>query len=150
MSLTAEIESAPLIEPDCLSHGTLECVDLEKTRKFYEQFLGVNVIRHAEAAMGFWCGGDWFIACVGSGAEPAMQPFANRWGLEVGTAAEVDDAHAAAVRDQEKWEIRQVNDIVQQDGVRSFALQDLDGNWWDIVYRDHRLFDDVFARGDVA
>ena len=36
---------APVLQIAMLSHGTLECRDLEKTREFYERFLGLEVVR---------------------------------------------------------------------------------------------------------
>jgi catechol 2,3-dioxygenase-like lactoylglutathione lyase family enzyme len=137
---------ASLIEPVCLSHGTLECRDLNKTRRFYSEFLGVDVIRHAEAAMGTWCGGDWFIACVGAGDGVSPQPYANRWGLEVGSEEDVDAARDAALAQGADYEIGEITAIKDDGDTRAFALCDLDGNWWEILYRrGGRLFDREFA-----
>lgn len=139
-------ETLPLIEPVCLSHGTLECRDLTPTRRFYTEFLGVDVIRHAEVAMGTWCGGDWFIACVGAGESATPQPYENRWGLSVETPDEVDEAHAAAKAQSTKYDIQDVLDIEDDGDIRRFSLRDLDGNWWEIHHRRNaRLFDDYFA-----
>ena len=147
-STTKDAGTYPLIEPVCLSHGTLECRDLNETRRFYTEFLGVDVIRHAEQAMGTWCGGDWFIACVGAGENATPQPFENRWGLEVETLGEVDAGHAAARAQSGEYGIQQVLPIEDDGNVRRFSLQDLDGNWWEILHRrEGRLFDDYFADG---
>ena len=144
------VAERPLIEPVCLSHGTLECRDLNETRLFYTEFLGVDVIRHAEGAMGTWCGGDWFIACVGAGDSATPQPFANRWGLEVESEEEVDAAHGAAHASREKYHIQEILEVEDDDVCRRFSLQDLDGNWWEILHRRGRLFDDLFASAESA
>ena len=44
-----EVEVAKKIEPALklkfLSHGTLESIDLDQTRRFYEEFLGLEVVK---------------------------------------------------------------------------------------------------------
>lgn len=140
----------PVLNPVCFSHGTLEVKDLPKTQKFYKEFLGISAIRHAPQAMGASKGGDWFIACVSVGENATPQPYANRWGLDVKTPDEVDAARAAALAQKEQWGIQVITDISYGEGERYFALQDLDGNWWEIIHRDPAKFDKIFARGDVA
>jgi len=45
----------PTLSLKFLSHGTLESKDLDFTRKFYEEFLGLEVVR----ATRFPFGADW-------------------------------------------------------------------------------------------
>ncbi|MGH7088491.1 MAG: hypothetical protein ACREFQ_06280, partial [Stellaceae bacterium] len=69
----------------------------------------------------------------------------NRWGLRVASAAEVEAAHQAAMAQQQDWEIRQVLPLARDArGASSFALQDLDGNWWEIYHRPGQLYDALF------
>ena len=35
----------PMIKPELLSHGTIECSDIAATRRFLAEFLGVDVVR---------------------------------------------------------------------------------------------------------
>jgi catechol-2,3-dioxygenase len=42
-----------IVKPYALTHGTLECRSLRETRKFYEEFLGLEVVRHAPPGMMF-------------------------------------------------------------------------------------------------
>lgn len=56
-----------VVKPYCMSHGTLLCRDLKKTRKFYEEFLGLEVVRHSVPSMVFRCGHKFHVACVQMG-----------------------------------------------------------------------------------
>ena len=62
----------------------------------------------------------------------------------MGTAQEVDQAHAAALAEKDKWEILEIQSIRQEDTTRSFQLRDFNGNWWEIYHRPGHLYDDVF------
>ena len=45
-----------VVRPYVLSHGTLECYNLRDSRTFYEEFLGLECVRHARPAMAVRCG----------------------------------------------------------------------------------------------
>ncbi len=47
-----------------LSHGTLESKDLDFTRRFYEEFMGFEVIRPAKIALWIRLGGNNIYAVV--------------------------------------------------------------------------------------
>ena len=47
-----------------------------------------------------------------------------------------------------KYKIRQVLDVVNQHGVYSFYMEDLDHNWWEIQHYDGFQHDDMFEFGD--
>ena len=47
-----------------LSHGTIESTDTEKSRKFYEDFLGLDVIRTSPISLLLRLGGTNALACV--------------------------------------------------------------------------------------
>ena len=48
--------SEPLNRPKILSHGTLECRDMAATRRFYEEFLGLETVRHSKNSFKFRLG----------------------------------------------------------------------------------------------
>lgn len=37
----------PVVKPYTITHGTMECHNIKETRKFLEEFLGLEVVRHA-------------------------------------------------------------------------------------------------------
>jgi len=144
-------EPTQLLDVTSFSHGTLGVRDAVRTQRFYKEFLGLHSVRKANGTQYVWLGGEWIIACLPTGKEPKQkQGIENRWALQVASAAEVEAAHAAALAGQEEWEIGQVLPVRQDGEAHSFCLQDLDGNWWEIYHRPGHLYDDLFARGNLA
>ncbi|HKQ28457.1 MAG TPA: VOC family protein, partial [Burkholderiales bacterium] len=81
-----------MAELDCitfLSHGTLESRDLEKTRAFYEQCLGMQTIRTSPVSLMIRLGGNNTIAVVQNPRKPEM-PLLNHNGLDVPSREDVD------------------------------------------------------------
>jgi len=138
-----------IVEPYCLSHGTLECRDLKQSRRFYEEFLGLECVRHAITAMSVRLGMRFHIVCVQVGDQVHPCHVLNHWGLDVTSRAAVDDAHSKALAHQEAYGIRRVLDVHDMHGVYSFYLEDLDHNWWEVQHYDNGfLHDDYFDFGD--
>jgi catechol 2,3-dioxygenase-like lactoylglutathione lyase family enzyme len=127
------------------SHGTLGVKDGVRTQRFYKEFLGLNSVRKANGTQYIWLGGEWIVACLPVPRGPQPQGLENRWALRVATQEEVDAAHDAALAQRDEWDIQEVLPVATERGQRSFCLQDLDGNWWEIYHRDTPLYDDVFA-----
>src|SRR5688572_32214 len=75
-----------------LSHGTLECYSLKESRKFYEEFLGLECVRHAKPAMVVRLGLKFHIVCVEVGQNVHPVNVLNHWGLDVRRKEDVDDA----------------------------------------------------------
>ena len=140
----------PVVKPTILSHGTLECRDLAESRRFYEEFLGLECVRHAPPAMLIRKGGYWCIVCIGLGKMPEGTQLMNHWGIDVATAEEVDAAHKKAHELKDTYGIRAITKPSDQHGVYSFYMQDLDGNWWEIQKVPDGLNDKMYVRGDVV
>ena len=56
--------AAPLLNLNFLSHGTIESRDLVLSRKFYEECLGLQVVRTSNISLLIKLGGDNTIAVV--------------------------------------------------------------------------------------
>lgn len=144
-------EQFPIVNGFNLSHGTLECRKLKDSKQFYREFLGLACVRHHEEAQLISSAGyPWAIVSVQAGEGVRVQGRENRWGVDISSPQEVDEARAAALAHKERYGIRQIDEIVEQDGGRSFSLQDCDGNWWEIEYRRPGYYEDLFRRGDKA
>jgi catechol 2,3-dioxygenase-like lactoylglutathione lyase family enzyme len=138
-----------VLKPFCLGHGTLECFSLTESRKFYEEFLGLECVRHSKPAMAVRLGMRFHIVCVEVGDQIHPCNVLNHWGLDVTSKQEVDDAHAKALQLKDKYGIRQVLDVQDMHGVYSFYFEDLDHNWWEIqCYEAGFQHDDYFDFGD--
>ena len=140
---------ASLVNPELLSHGTLECNDIPATRRFLTEFLGIDVVRPLPEAQYLWKGGPWSVVCVCVEGEQKEQSPQNRFKLAVGSAAEVDAAHAAAEQHKDAYGIRRVEAVEERGGIRSFRLQDMNKVWWEIANLTQKHYDDAFAKGDV-
>jgi hypothetical protein len=142
-------EVTPLIESNFFSHGTVECTDMAATRRFLVEFLGLDIMRPVKEAQYMWKGGPWVIVCVNiQDGEPKEQGPENHFKLSVGSEAEVDAAHAAALRLKDDYGIKQVRDVEQVGGHRAFKLLDLNNTWWEISTVAQRDYDALFEKGD--
>ena len=148
---TREAVSAPvrhsIVPSTKLSHGTLMCRDMAKSRKFYTEFLGLEVVRHGKPAMMFRLGTGMHVVAVQSGKLADMHVL-HHWGVDVESPEEVDEAHANALKYQDKYDIQKVMNITNQHGVYSFYLHDLDNNWWEVQYAPNQ-HEGCFEAGDV-
>ena len=140
--------AASVIKPYVMSHGTLEVYNLQASRRFYEEFLGFECVRHAIPAMVIRCGLKFHIVCVEVGDQLKPVNLLNHWGVDVGSRAEVDRCWQAANEQKDKYGIRKVLPIADQHGVYSFYLVDLDHNWWEVQSYDGFQHDDMFDFGD--
>ena len=133
------------------SHATLECLDIAKTRAFFEEFLGFETVQMADVS--FWArmGGDQVIVDVKSPpGRKADMPFLNLNGLDVATDTEVDAAWEIVKRDKEKWGIQKVTKPMVQHGTYCFYMTDLDGNMWEILSNPKGGYSWGFERGDQS
>jgi catechol 2,3-dioxygenase-like lactoylglutathione lyase family enzyme len=150
MQDAAASRAVPLNRPFRLSHGTLECRDLALSRRFYEEFLGLDVVRHSQRSIMLRKGGYWAVVCVQIGEKAHPVRLLNHWGLDVESRAKVDEAHALAVAHKDEYDIGTITQPGEQHRVYSFYLQDRDGNWWEFQHTDADEYDQYFARGDVV
>ncbi len=147
--ITEEEITEPLIRPRTLSHGTLEMVDIEKSKKFYKEFLGLDVVQHRPFALNIRKGGYWVIVCLQAGEKTRPLGVRNHWGIDVETRADVDRAHALAHEHKEKYGIRKIARIRDEDRAYAFYLEDLDHNWWEIECVEDDKYNKRFEVGDL-
>src|SRR3981189_1293397 len=88
----------PALKLNFLSHGTLESRDLGFSRRFYEEFLGLDVVQTSPISLLIRLGGPNTLAVVYSKNVGGMN-LLNHNGLDVRTQEEVDGAHRI-VREQ--------------------------------------------------
>ena len=147
-AFTHDDNASSVVKPYTLSHGTLAVQDLAATRRFYEEFLGLKTVQHAPIGFVARCGVKFHIVCLQLGEDVEPAHFHNHWGVDVATQAEVDTAHAAAVRLQEEYGIRKITEPLDQHGIYSFYMEDRDHNFWEIQYYPGFVHDDIFDFGD--
>jgi catechol 2,3-dioxygenase-like lactoylglutathione lyase family enzyme len=94
-------KSPPALKLNFLSHGTLETRDVAFSRRFYQEFLGLEVVQTSPISLLIRLGGPNTIAVVYSKQAHAMS-LLNHNGLDVRTQDEVDAAHRVVVEQAEK------------------------------------------------
>lgn len=146
--MTQKSAKPPVLRLNFISHGTLECVGLQATRRFYEEVLGLEVIQHATIAMMARLGGNHTYVAVETGKLHEMS-FMNHNGLDVGSPEEVDRAYELLQSVKDEYNIRQLTPPKLQHGAYSFYLRDLDNNWWEILANAPAGYSALFARPEV-
>jgi len=140
----------PALKLNFLSHGTLDSKDLEFSRKFYEEFLGLQVVRTSPISLMIRLGGDHVIAVVFSKKTDGEMNLLNHNGLDVETQEEVDEAYRITVAEAEKWKLHKITKPVLQHGTYSFYFWDADENCWEILSNPQDGYDWLFKVGDQA
>ncbi len=146
----------PLNRPVILSHGTITCRDLEASRRFYEEFLGFDVVQHTERGVLLRKGGYCAIVCLEVGDHVKPVDRQHHWGLDLASREDVDRALELAHEWKDHYDIRQISRITTHHGGYSFYFRDRDDNYWEFQYNGGGQdsgdgeYDRYFARGDVT
>ncbi len=137
----------PTLKLNFISHGTLEAKDLAFTRRFYEEFLGFEVVQPSKISLWFRLGGQHIYVCVENRTKGGMA-LLNHNGLDVETEERVDECHRLVVRDAEKWRLSKIGKPAVQHGTYSFFFWDADDNCWEILANPPGGYTWMFERGD--
>jgi len=137
----------PVLKLKFLSHGTLESKDLEHSRKFYTDFLGLECIQTSKISLMIRLGNTNTIAVVQTTRKKPEMPMLNHNGLDVTTREEVDQCYEIVAREKDKWGIRKLTKPVDQHGTRSFYFLDCDDNWWEILCNPDGGYSWMFDKG---
>jgi catechol 2,3-dioxygenase-like lactoylglutathione lyase family enzyme len=124
--------STPLLTTTMLSHGTLTSIDLQASRRFYEEVLGLEVVQLNPAVLLTRKGSNHTYVVVETGEDSTMSMLGHN-GIDVATREEVDQAHEILHRVKDEYGIRRINRVTEQNGQYSFYFVDLDGNWWEVL-----------------
>jgi catechol 2,3-dioxygenase-like lactoylglutathione lyase family enzyme len=131
-AITDRSTKPPVLNITRLGHGTLECIDIARTRRFYEEVLGFDVVQTSPISLLIRKGFDHTYAVVETGRS-VDQELLNHNGLEVQGDAAVDDCYQRLLKVQDEYGIRKIQKPHKQHGNYAFYFKDLDGNWWEIV-----------------
>lgn len=123
----------PLLDIKMISHGTLSSFNLQESRRFYEEVLGLDVIQVSPVSLLIRKGTHHTYAVVETG-EPSTMSLLDHNGIDVGSAEEVREAHKLLTETKEEYGTKRINKIMHQHGAYSFYFEDLDGNWWELIH----------------
>jgi catechol 2,3-dioxygenase-like lactoylglutathione lyase family enzyme len=140
---------APALKLAFLSHGTLESRDLAFSRRFYEEFLGLEIVQTSPISLLVRLGGANTIAVVYSKNVGEMN-LLNHNGLDVRTKEEVDEAHRTVCAQAATWKLKKITKPHLQHGTYSFFFWDGDDNCWEILTNPEGGYSWLFDEGDQA
>ena len=137
-----------VVKPGMLSHGTMECYSLTESRRFYEDSFGLDACARASRHVRPLRHQFHIVAMqAGRSLKPAhLRPVigASRWSRE-----EVDRIHRRAASSRTNTRSATIfSTPALGHGVYSFYMEDLDHNWWEILFYDGFQHDDAFDFGD--
>jgi catechol 2,3-dioxygenase-like lactoylglutathione lyase family enzyme len=122
-----------ILQPKILSHCTCEVIDIKKTRKLYEEVLGLEIVEDGPKAMYARLNSVTVIRVVETDTKSREHKHASHMGFDVATKADVDAARDTLLRVQERYGIKEIQKIKNNHGNRSFCFIDFDNNDWEIL-----------------
>lgn len=139
----------PALKLNFISHGTLEVRDVDRSRQFYEEFLGFETVKTSKVSVWVRLGGEHvYVAVKAPPGDKAVMPFLYHNGIDVGSDEEVDEAYEIVMRDAEKWDLHDITKPMEQHGSYSFYFRDMDENFWEILSNPKGGYAWMFERGD--
>ena len=121
-----------LVPAGPISYVTLECRDMQKTMRFYREFLGIDA--EQQGTNYFFSRGNGGVCVIGVEVEDVMpQPMLNHHGITLrGEPELIDRLRDSVVHSSAEFGVMKVLPATSQHGSYSFYMQDLDTNWWEI------------------
>ncbi len=124
--------------PQAMTHGTMECIALAASVKFYKKALGLDVITHVPTVRPHDIkhpSTPWYV--VSLEVPPKNKHYLTplqRYTVSVESPAALAQAHQELFKRREEFRITAIDDIQTTPEMESFLLSDLDRNWWEIAY----------------
>jgi catechol 2,3-dioxygenase-like lactoylglutathione lyase family enzyme len=121
--------------PQALTHGTIECEDLEASRRFYENVFGLEIVKLWPSS--FYAkhpSTPWYIVCLTVPKENRKYlGRLQRFTIAVESMDAVKETHRRLKEGAEEWGITEIEDVKENSEGASFLLSDLNKNWWEII-----------------
>ena len=119
--------------PQAFTHGTLQCDNVERSRRFYIEVLGLEIAAGFNTAQYIkHPASPWYIVVLQRHPRQYLAPV-NRFTLQIGSATEVEQAHREFETKQNELGITEVGRLESNNGKASFIFSDLDKNWWELT-----------------
>ena len=118
--------------PQAFTHGTLQCDDIERSRRFYTEVLGLEIAAGFNAAQYIkHPASPWYIVVLKRSPRRYLTPV-NRFTLAMATADAVEQAHHEFDAKRQMIGITELGDLTSAGAQARFIFSDLDKNWWEI------------------
>jgi catechol 2,3-dioxygenase-like lactoylglutathione lyase family enzyme len=123
--------------PQCLSHGTTSCFNLERARCFYRSVLGLEVMHPFPDADPYYVkhpSSPWYIVCLQiPGKARIPSGVHERFTLAVESSGAVVEAHRWLSENCAEHGIPEPGPISEESGGPAFLFTDPDANCWEII-----------------
>jgi catechol 2,3-dioxygenase-like lactoylglutathione lyase family enzyme len=120
--------------PQALTHGTVQFYDLDATRRFYENVLGLEVVQLWPSSIYVkHPASPWYIVNLPFRADPILPTRAQRFVLAVESPSRVEEGHRSFSSSGQELGITAVDPIQRSNGNASFVFSDLNRNWWEVT-----------------
>jgi catechol 2,3-dioxygenase-like lactoylglutathione lyase family enzyme len=119
--------------PQAFTHGTLQCDDVARSRRFYVEVLGLEIaagfntaqyIKHPAT--------PWYLVVLQRSPRQYLAPV-NRFTLQIGSAAELEQAHHEFETKWNQLGVIELGKLENANGKANFIFSDLDKNWWELT-----------------
>ena len=123
--------------PQAMTHGTMECTNLEASVKFYKEGLGLDVITHVPTVRPHDIkhpSTPWYV--VSLEVPPKNKHFLTslqRYTVAVESPTALAEANKGFLERREEFGIAAVGEIKETKDGASFLVCDLDRNWWEVA-----------------
>jgi catechol 2,3-dioxygenase-like lactoylglutathione lyase family enzyme len=124
--------------PQAMTHGTIECIDLNTSVKFYREALGLDVITHVPTVRPHDIKHPltpWYVVSleIPEKNRKYLTPL-QRHTVTVESAAALVKAHQELQARQAEFGITAIEAIQDITDGQSFLVSDRDRNWWEIAW----------------
>ena len=119
--------------PQAFTHGTLQCDNVERSRRFYVEVLGLEIaagfntaqyIKHPAA--------PWYIVVLQRSPRQYLAPV-NRFTLQLASTNEVEEAYREFSANRESIGITELGKLENSPSGTNFIFSDPDKNWWELT-----------------
>lgn len=124
--------------PQAMTHGTIECTNLEASVRFYKEALGLDVITHVPTIRPHDIkhpATPWYVVSleVALKNKHDLTP-RQRYTLAVESPSALAEAREQLRARRTEFGISAIEEIADSTGGASFQICDLDRNWWEIAH----------------
>ena len=124
--------------PQAMTHGTMECTDLQASKKFYQQGLGLDVITHVPTIEPHDVKHPttpWYV--VSLEVPPKNKHYLTplqRYTVAVESSAALTEANREFTERRDEFGLTAIEAVQDSRAGQSFQICDLDRNWWEVAY----------------
>lgn len=131
-SRSQEDARTSVLKPTLLSHLTIEVIDLNRSRDFYEEMFGFEIVQIGPKRILARLNSVAVIDVIQTETKVREHKMHNHIGFDVAGPAIVDAAREIVVENQERFGFDVIHKISGSHGTYGFTFSDLDNNAWQI------------------